>query len=165
MNPLILMAAVVVVPVLLMFITGSKAASVFLALCAGSVLSTYVGDTALDMVQTFVRGYNETTMAAVEIGLLVFPALLTMLFLGRSQHGSQKIINIFPAVLTGMVALFMVVPLLPSATMKSVQATEAWQQLYAYQAIFVGAAVLFSLFQLWASGSSSRHKKGKHGKK
>ena len=93
-NPLILMALIVAAPTILIVLTRTKAALVFMALCVGSVLTTFVGDTALDMVQLFTRSYSQTTLAGVKLGLLILPALLTMLYLSRMVAGSKMIMNL-----------------------------------------------------------------------
>ncbi len=165
MNPLIVIALIVAAPTLLIMLTRTKAALVFMALCVGSVLATFVGDTALDMVQLFTRSYSQTTMASVQIGLLVVPALLTMLFLGRMVAGSKMLMNLFPALLAGVMTLYLIVPYLPEGTRYGIQDTTIWIQVVQYQAILVSAAALISLGQLWAGGVSARQKKkGKHGK-
>lgn len=161
MNPLIVIGIIVAVPTLLILLSRTKAALVFMALCVGSVLSTFVGDAALDMVQLFTRSYSPAVLAGVQIGLLTAPALLTMLFLNRTLSGSKVFINVFPALLTGVMTLYFITPLLPDAVRLSVIDTEVWQELSQYQAIVVGTAVLLSLGQLWAGGAAARHKKQK----
>ena len=158
MNPLILMAGIVLVPTILIMLARTKAALIFMALCVGAVLSNYVGDTALDMVQMFVRSYDQTTASIVQIGLLLFPVLLTLLFLSRTLSKSKLFMNLLPALLTGIAVLFLVVPLLPPGTSGSIYATDVWNQLSAYQAALLSAAALLSLAQLWATGHSNRIK-------
>ncbi len=158
MNPLILMAIIGLVPVLLIVLARVKAAFVFMSLAVGVILSNYVGDTALDMVQTFVRGYNATTQSMVQIGLLIVPVLLTLLFLNRSLSNNKTIINIFPAILTGLTVLFLVVPLLPPGTSNGIYGNSIWLRLGSYQAALISAAALISLAQLWGSGHGSRDK-------
>lgn len=162
MNPLIVMAIIVAVPTLAITLFRVKAALVFMALCTGSVLSLLVGDAAQDMVQTFSSSYNTTTESFILLALLLAPVLLTLLFLNRTVSGSKLLINIFPAFLTGVTALFLVVPLLPDGTKVGIYNTATWDQLVQYQAILIGVAVSFSLGQLWAGGNSARHKKSKH---
>lgn len=164
MNPLILMGAIVGIPVVLVSLFRAKAALVFMALCAGSVLSTFVSDSALDMVQTFVKSYSSTTGAIILIGMLVLPALLTILFLRGTVSGAKWLLNLFPAVLTGLMTLYLVVPLLPPGTGNAITGTTIWDQLVQYQAIVVSIAVGMSVVQLWAGSRSARRKKSKHGK-
>ena len=164
MNPLVLIAGVVVVPTLLIVLSRTKAAMVFMALCVGAVLSNYVGDVALDMAQLFIKGYTETTGAVVQIGLLVLPVLLTILFLGRTLSPSKLLLNIFPALLTGIAILFLVVPLLPPGTAGAVYGSDVWNELSQYQAALLSAAAIISLFQLWASGHGQKIKDKRHKK-
>lgn len=158
MNPLILMAIIGLAPVLLIVLVRVKAAFVFMSLAVGVILSNYVGDTALDMVQTFVKGYNSTTQSIVQIGLLIAPVLLTLLFLNRSLSSNKTIINIFPALLTGVSVLFLVVPLLPPGTSSGIYGNDIWVQLSSYQAALISGAALISLAQLWGSGHGGKDK-------
>ena len=162
MNPLILMALIAGIPIALILLMRVKAAMVFMALCAGSVLTTFVSDAALDMLQMFLRSYSSNTEAVVQIGLLLLPALLTILFLRSTVAGSAFVFNVLPAVLTGVMTLYLVVPLLPPGTSNAVTGTSIWGQLVQYQAVLVGSAVFFSVMQLWSGGRSARHKKKKH---
>ncbi len=162
MNPLIVIGLIVAVPAILITLVGANAGMVFLSLCVGSLLSSFVGDAALDMVQTLVSGYNPTTQAFVQLGLLLLPVLLTLLFLGRSVFGSSKLMNLFPAILTGIMILFLAVPLLPEGTRYGIYGTQVWQEIIKYQALFIGAVCLFSLGQLWSNGRPAKDKKSKH---
>jgi hypothetical protein len=165
MNPLIVLALLVVIPTALIVLARVKAAFVFMALCVGSVLSVSVGDAALDMVQTFVRGYSTTTASFVQLGLLLIPALLTLLFLSRTVSGSKWLLNLPPAILTGLMTLYLTVPLLPPGTNHAIYGTDIWSKLDQYQALLIAVAAIFSLTQLWAGGTAARHKKkGKHAK-
>ncbi|MCA9329646.1 hypothetical protein KDA11_03290 [Candidatus Saccharibacteria bacterium] len=156
MNPLIVIGVIVGAPVALIVLSRTKAALVFMALCVGSVLSTFVGDSALDMIQLFTRSYGATVSSSVQIGLLVAPALLTILFLGKTIRGSKALLNIFPAFLTGVMTLYLVTPNLPKSVRLAILATDIWRDLSQYQAIIVSTVVLLSLSQLWASGAAGR---------
>ena len=164
MNPLILIIGIVAVPTLLITIFRVKAAMVFMALCVGSVLSNFVGGASMDMVQTLMRGYNSSTQSTVQLGLLLTPVVLTLLFLNRTIAGSKWLINIFPALLTGIVTLFLVVPMLPPGTQQGIYDNSIWNQLTQYQPALIGGAVLITLGQLWAGGHGAKHKKDKHKK-
>lgn len=162
MNPLVLMAAIVAVPAVLVTLLRVKAAYVFMSLCVGSVLSLFVGDAALDMAQTFMKSYSPTTEAIIQVGLLLAPVVLTIIFLTRSVSRSSWLINLLPAVLTGVVLLLLVVPFLSDATQSAIYATNVWSQLSQYQPIIVSVAVFMSLAQLWSTGKppkDKRHKK------
>lgn len=156
------MALIAGIPFALICLLRVKAAMVFMALCAGSVLTTYVSDAALDLMQMFVRNYSDSTQAFVQIGLLLLPAVLTLIFLRATVSGSGFVLNLLPAILTGIVTLYLVVPLLPPGTSNSITGTSIWDQLIQFQAVLVGSAVLFSVLQLWSGGRAARHKRKKH---
>lgn len=162
MNPLIVMAIIAVVPFALICIFRAKAALVFMALCAGSVLTTFVSKTGLDLFQAFARSYSATTQSVVQISLLLLPAVLTILFLRATVSGTSFILNLLPAALTSIMTLYLVVPLLPPGTSNAVTGTSLWGQLVQYQAVIVGSAVVVSVLQLWSGSRSARHKKKKH---
>ena len=159
MSPLILIALIAIVPVALMLLFRTKAALVFMALCAGSILATFSSKAVLDLTQMFYSNYSYVAESFVLITLLLLPALLTIVLLRRTVTGPTFIINIVPTILTGVTALLLVVPLLPPGVRYSIFKTEIWGQLVQYQGVIVGAAVFMSCLQLWASSKGLKHKK------
>ena len=162
MNPLIVMALIAGITALLISVFRSKAAMVFMALCAGSVLTTFASGTVVELLNVFSTNDSDTALAIVKIGLLVVPAFITLLLVSRTMNGPKAMMNIFPAILTGITILFLVVPLLPPGTKYSIVATSLWGQLLQYQAVLVGSAVFICLLQLWGGARGSRHKRGRH---
>ena len=160
MNALILMVAVAAAPAALILLLRANAAIVFLALCAGNVLSKYLGDDVVRMFQTFSASNSTLTLALVRIGLLVLPALLTIVFLNRSVSGAKHALNILPAVLTGVVMALLVVPLLPDGTKFNIYGTQVWSTVQQFQGVIVGASVLVSMVMLWSGQKGLR--RGKH---
>ena len=159
MNPLILMAVITAVPVVLMLILKTRAALVFMALCAGSVLATFASKATLDLVQSFYSNYSFTAESIVLIVLLVLPALLTIIFLRRTVTGATFMLNLLPTILTGVVTLLLVVPLLPPGVRYSIFRTNIWTQIVQYQGVIVGLAVFLSCIQLWSGSKALKHKK------
>lgn len=165
MNPLIVMGLIAGVPAVLISLFRSKAAMVFMALCAGSVLTTFAGATVIELLNVFSTNDSDSALAIVKIGLLVAPAFITLLLVSRTMNGPKAMMNIFPAILTGITILFLVVPLLPPGTKYSIVATSVWSQLLQYQAVLVGSAIFICLLQLWGGARGPRHKKrGRHSK-
>ncbi|RTK94987.1 hypothetical protein EKI60_00820 [Candidatus Saccharibacteria bacterium] len=165
MNPLIVIGLLVGIPTMLIVLAQARAALVFMSLCVGSVLSTFLGDQALDMLQLFTKNYGPGMQSGVRLGLLVFPALLTILFLGRTAAGGKWLINLFPALLTGVTAMFLALPVLPETLQAAVYGTSLWDELLQYRELLIGVASLLCLFQLWAGGKNFKHaKKSRHKK-
>ena len=159
MNPLILMALITAFPIILMILLKTRAALVFMTLCAGSVLATFASKATLDLVQSFYSNYSFTAESVVLIALLILPALLTIIFLRRTVTGATFMLNLLPTILTGVVTLLLVVPLLPPGVRYSIFRTDIWTQLVQYQGVIVGAAVFISCLQLWTSSTGLKHKK------
>ena len=156
MNTLIVIGIIVGAPVLLILLTRTKASLVFMALCVGSVLATFAGDTAVEMIDLFVKGANQNTLTIARISLMLSPAVLTLLFLNRMVSGSKVVMNFLPAVFTGVLTLFLVVPILPGGVRNDVLTTDVWTEIVQYQSIIVSVACFLSLVQLWASGAGAR---------
>jgi len=159
MNPLILMALITLIPIVLMIVLKTRAALVFMALCAGSVLATFASKATLDLVQSFYSNYSFTAESVVLVTLLVLPALLTTIFLRRTVTGSTFMLNLVPTILTGIMTLLLVVPLLPPGVRYTIFRTEIWGQIVQYQGVIVGVAVFISCLQLWTGSKGLKHKK------
>jgi hypothetical protein len=159
MNPLVLLAILFVAPIVLILITKANAAIVFLALCAGFVLQTFIGDDALLLVQGLVNNYGPEFSQYVRLTVMWVPALLSLLFLHSSVNGGKNLINLFPAVTVGIASVFLTVPLLPDATKSQIYGTSVWGQLAEFQAILIGGSVLVSM--VIVLGGKRGHKKGK----
>ncbi len=165
MNPLIVIALIGGLTFVLINLLRVKASYVFLALAAGNILTNFVSDGALDFMQYFIKNYSENSMAITNVLLLVLPALITMLLLRKSVSGPNAITNLLPAALTGVMAVYLVVPLLSPGTSSNIIASQQWSQLLQYQTVLVGTAVFIAMLQLWSGGRGLRgHKKGKRGR-
>jgi hypothetical protein len=164
MNPLIVMGAIAITPVLLISFLKAKASIVFLALCAGSVLNVFVGDAIWDFMQLFVRSNGELIKVILSLSLLLLPPLMTIVLLRGTVNGAKFVTNFVPAILTGVTLLFLIIPLLSGSIQSSIYESSSWDMLLQYQGVIVGSTVFISLMQLWMSSRSARHKKGKHKK-
>lgn len=166
MTGIVLLALLIGLPILLILLLRSNAAIIFLALCTGSVLVTYLSQDTLNVAHSIVSSNGQVIDSAVKIALLLLPAILTALFMRKSASGGKALLNLLPAIVTGVLTALLVVPLLPLAAQSNVTTTSTWSQLLQYQSFVVGAGVLISLFLLW--GGRRKHdkhdKKGKHHK-
>src|SRR5690606_31563223 len=106
-----------------------KSSLVFLSLAAGSLLTDFVADGALEFMQYFIRDFSDSALTIVQLVLLGLPALITMLLLRKSAGGTKFVTNIFPALLTGLMAVYLTVPLLTPGLRHNVIASDAYSQL------------------------------------
>lgn len=154
MNPLIVIGLLACVPVLLMLLLRVNAAFVYLTLGAGTLLAQYLGDDVMRIFDAFLPSASTTAHAAVRISLLVLPAALTILFAQRSINGTKYLLNIVPALLTGIVTVILVVPLLPDGAKFSVVTSSTWTSIQQFQGTAIGAATLSSCLLLWMTHKS-----------
>ncbi len=145
-------------PVLLITVLRINAALVFLSLCLGAVLVNYVAGEANSLVSLFFDQAESVSASTLQLGLLFAPAIVTCLVTLFSVHGRFKVLlNIFPAVAAGALALLLAVPLLPQGLRSSLESQTAWDFILQAQAFVVGIGAFISLAFLWTQRGSLRH--------
>lgn len=150
MTPLVVLAALALVPLVAILWLRVNGAIAFLSLCLGSVLVTY---TSSDVDTVFTSFTNKGALATnqwVQLALLGVPFLLTILFTRRSvKKGAKSFINVLPALSTSLLCVLFVVPLLPADLQRQVQAQNAWQQVSnAQTGVILGGAAFSLVFLL-----------------
>ncbi len=165
MNPLIVIGALTVVPAVLILVFRINAALVFLALCAGSVVNEFLGSDFLQFFNSFFPTSSTGVHSAATIGFLVLPAVLTMIFMRKSVGASKFLLNLIPALLSGVLLTLLVVPLLADGTAYTIMSSDAWNTLQQFQGVTVGAAALASFLILWSSNKGGHGGKKRLGKK
>ena len=155
--PLIVLGVLIGLPLLLTFVLRVNAGVIFLALCAGSVISQFVSNDVVQIVNSILPRSGDTTGSVIQLLLLLLPAGLTILFMRRSITGAKTLINILPAAGSGLLTALLAVPLLSAGTRYNIMASQAWSVLQQFQSLIIGAGAFVSLLVLWSS-------KPKHGK-
>lgn len=167
MTYLIVLAALALVPVLLVTLLRVNGAIAFMSLCLGSVLVTYTS-ADVDTVFTSFTNHNPlVTNQWVQLALLVVPFVLTILFTTGSVKGAKRFTNILPALATGLLFALLTVPLLPSSLQRDIHSTAAWHQLSNLQTAVILGGALFSLVFLLLTHRKKKDDedvKKKHGK-
>lgn len=161
MSPIIIIGLLVGLPLLLSFAFRVNAGVIFLALCAGSVLSQFVADDTTQLASSFFARTNQDVLtSAVHIVLLLLPAVLTLLFMRNSMTGTKILMNLVPAAAAGLLTALLVVPLLPPGTRYGITGSETWSTLQQFQTVIIGAGAFVSLLMLWSSKPKhDKHKK------
>lgn len=163
MTPLVLIAAMIAVPVVLLFVLRINAAIVFLSLCLGSVLEKFVGGDASSVTNLFSAS-KVVSQYGTSLFLLLLPAVFTMIVMIGTVRGKfRALINILPAVAVGVVGLLLAEPLFSPGLRGAVGSTQAWHELQRAQVLVVGVSTIVSLLFLWLQ-RPSRGESGKHGK-
>lgn len=164
MTYLIVLAALAFAPLLVVTALRVNGAIAFMSLCLGSVLVTYTSGDVTSVFGSFSASKNTlTTNQWVQLGLLVVPFLLTILFTRGSVKGAKKFTNVLPALATGLLFALLLVPLLPADVQRQIHAEQPWRELSNAQTAVILAGAFFSLvfllFTHRARGEEEKKKK------
>jgi hypothetical protein len=164
----IALAAIILVPVILLMFFKINAALVYLSVCLGNVLVQFVAPDAQQFVSLFsahVPKGIDTGDTFIKLMLLFLPVILTAIFMIKTVHGKGKLfINLLPAIGTGLLICLLITPLLHDSLSTSVLQTELWRQLQMSQDLIIGVSSLFCLMALWLQRPKTGNKKEKKGK-
>ena len=167
MTYLLVLAALALLPLLAIVLLRVNGAIAFMSLCLGSVLVAYTSSDVEGVFNSFSSSKNTlSTNQWVQLGLLVVPFLLTILFTRSSVSGSKKITNVLPALASGLLFALLVVPLLSASLQRHIQHQAVWHQLSNAQTAVILGGALFSLVFLLFTHRKRSHEEGskKHGK-
>ena len=160
------LALIVIVPAIGLYLLRVNAAAVFLALCLGYVLVSFDSHNAHRLTNALAHNnipvHLQLSSVAINLGLLLAPAALTLLLQIKSVNGRRKFLNILPSVAVGLFAALIVVPQLPGSVMESVISTKYWAQLTHYETDIVGIGAVISLLFYWFSLAHRELKQFRH---
>lgn len=167
MNPTIILAAIVLVPLVLLMALRINAALVFLSLCLGNVLVQFVAEDANSFMNVLQSTQGTQTLILggdiTKILLLLVPALLTASFMIKTVKGGKLILNVLPAIGVGLLGGLLVVPLLGPGLATDIMASPLWLEATKAQNLIVGSSALGCLLVLWLQRpKSGGDKHGRH---
>ncbi|MEJ0072534.1 MAG: hypothetical protein WDN27_00330 [Candidatus Saccharibacteria bacterium] len=167
MTYLVVLAALALVPVLAIVFLRVNGAIAFMSLCLGSVLVSYTSSDVEGVFGSFSSSKNMlTTNQWVQLGLLLVPLLLTILFTRGSVKGTKKLTNILPALSAGLLTALLVVPLLGVNVQRQIHHQAAWTQLSnAQTGVLLGGALFSLVFLLFTHRTRKSEEEGKGKKK
>jgi hypothetical protein len=169
MSPDLTLAAIVLVPAIVLMVLRINAALVFLSLCLGNVLVQFVASDASTWLTTFSSSHGQVTVAAthnnIKIALLLLPAVLTAIFMIRTVSSTPKVVlNVLPAIGVGLLAALLVVPLLASNLSHNIIASSLWWNAQQAENVIIAGSAVVCLVILWMqrpkSGGGHKSKKG-----
>jgi hypothetical protein len=165
-TPLVLIAAMVGVPIIILLALRINAAIVFLSLCLGSVLVQFVGNDTSSFINLFSTSKIIMHYGA-SIFLLLLPVIFTMIVMIGTVRGKVRIVlNILPAIAVGAVGLLLAEPYFTPGLRGAVSGTSAWHDIQKVGTLIVTASTVVSLLFLWLQRPkrSGHDEGGKHGK-
>jgi len=169
MTPEVTLAALVIVPMLVLLLLRVNATLVFLSLCLGDVLTQFVAADANELIGLLsasnAQVHLSSTNNTLKIMLLLLPAVLTTVFMIRTVRGRFRLLlNALPAVGVGLLGALLIVPLLPPGLAYNIIASPLWGQVHRAQDLIVGSTALVCLLVLWLQRPKTGGSEGKHGK-
>lgn len=157
-------AGLILLPLVLVLVLRAHGAIAFMSLCLGSVLATYAAPDMTDFLTQFAGSSQLLTEQWVQIGLLMLPLVLVLLFTRKAVSGSKQMLNFLPALATGLLLALLVIPLLPSDLQHGIEQYDAWQTLTNLRTAVLLGGAFFSLMSLLMTGRPSKSEE-KHKKK
>jgi hypothetical protein len=161
----LIVIGILVVPIVIFTLLKVNAVFVYLSLCLGEVLSIYVGNNSSinNLVSTRkIVGYSVGSGSDVKIGLLLIPVILTTIFMLGTARGSKLSLNIIPSIAVGLLAIFLVIPILPFSTASSIANTTIWTHLNDYKSSIIGISSALVLLMLLAKRPATGRASGSH---
>lgn len=150
MTPLVLFAILVLAPVAVAVLFRVNAAVLFMSLCVGAVLVQYVAGDTNAFIATVGGRSHSISESTIRLALLLAPPLLTAVFMFHSIHGHlRRLLNILPAIGTGLLTALLIRPLLSPAFQRTLESSVYWHQLVRAQTLVVITGAIFSLVFLW----------------
>jgi zinc transporter ZupT len=159
---LAILGGLALIPALAILLLRVNGAIAFMSLCLGSVLVTY---TSSDVDTVFTKFANKDALITnqwIQLALLVAPFVLTILFTRGSVKGAKKVVNVLPAVASGLLGALLAVPLLPPHLQQQIHDQNVWHQLSKAQtAVILGGALFSLMFLLFTHRRRKDEEEGK----
>ena len=159
---LAILASLVLAPPVITLLLRSNGVLVFLSVCLGSVLATYVAGDASSVISGASRSGALVTMQWTQLGLLVVPVLCTVLLTRKKLKVFKLLLGFVAAIAAGALLALLGVQYLSSALQDSIYESTAWHELNNLETavILTGATItfLYLLMTRWKPEGDKKHK-------
>ena len=160
MAPAVLLGLSIAIPAALIVLIRSDAAIVLLSLCAGSVLVSFIGSDAASFISQNAQRLNGWAY----VGLLLAPAILSVVALRKSVSPIKLPINLLTAIAAGTTGVLLAMPLLPYNLQSKLNNNFLWDKMSQYQAEIISAGIAIALVSIWLGGHGGFKLRKKHHK-
>ena len=161
---LAILAAFVVLPPLATVLLRSNGILVFLSVCMGSVLATYVASDASSVISGASRSSVLTTMQWTQLGLLVAPVPFVLYFSRKKLKGLKLVLGTIAAAAGGALLGILGVPYMTAAQQTAIKSTELWRELNNLETAFVIAGASITILHIFMTRWKPEPDKKKHKK-
>ena len=150
---------IIALPPLLFIMLKTNAALAVLTIAAGVVLASALKDD----IDTLARGIavNQPSLAnnIITAVLVILPAIIVSV---RAKGSANLALQLIPALSSGLVLWYALVPMLDQLTGKALSATKVYEAIHPYARAIALGGLAFSIFVVLVSTSAAHH--GKHSK-
>lgn len=153
MNELLILGGITAVGWIGLLLLRVPSSIAFLSLLIGQLLANEASEDVYTFIASLIR---VSEFRYVQIGLLLLPLLLTILFLRGRVTKSKMMIEAVPVLLLIALTILLIGPLLPQLNSLLEMATDG--KLEAYKSIIVIAASVSGLLSAWLSYPKAAHK-------
>ena len=155
-----MLALLILGPALVAILLRVNAAILFMSLCVGELLVQNVSSDTLNILTSSKVG--SVSHSSVELGLLLVPVALTVVFMLHSVKGTKSVMNILPALGFGLMSALLVKPLLSPSFQRTLEHASVWHRILQAQTFIVAISAVLALLFLWFQGRNGGHSKPAH---
>ncbi len=159
---LAILAGFVLLPPLATLLLRSNGVLVFLSVCLGSVLATYVAGDASSVISGASRSSVLATMQWTQLGLLVVPVMLTVLLSRKKLKGLKLLLGVLAAAAAGGLLALLAVPYMTATYQTAIKSTELWHELSNLETSLVIAGAAITILHLFMTRWKPESDKKKH---
>lgn len=157
------LAIIVLIPVVASYLLLANAAPLFLSLCLGYVLYSFDSHNALSLAHSLSVHNTSLHLNASDITinlvLLLGPAVLTLISQRHTIAASRRLVNLVPAIFSGLFCVLITVPVLPVTLQSSIIKTTYWTDIVHQQVTIVGIGSGIALIFYWYTNMRSTQSK------
>lgn len=157
------------IPIILLTVLRVNAVMVYFGLCIGYVLNQFDGGSnAVAQLTNSKVTRSLVNFNNLHLVLLLLPAVVITILLLKTTSGGKLSINLLPAVVVGLLAVILVVPVLPVNTAVSIMNSSLWKDVAKYQQSIIALTSLIMIIMIFIQRSkfnlskSSKHNKSKN---
>ncbi|QQS20092.1 hypothetical protein IPL85_01390 [Candidatus Saccharibacteria bacterium] len=158
-----ILACLVVLPPLATVLLRSNGMLVFLSICMGSMLATYVAGDVTSVIAGASKSNALVTMQWTQLGLLMLPVPLVLYFSRKKLKGLKLFLGAIAAAAGGGLLALIAVPYMSVTQQTAIKSTQLWHELNNLETSFVIAGATITILHLFMTrwkpdGDKKKHK-------
>lgn len=157
MNTLIIIAILAGTPLVLSLLFRLNAIALFLAVATGALLAQYIADDASLVISAFSPKANVGSY--VQIGLLILPFALSLLFLRKTLSASKVMLHILPLVVTSLAFTTLIIGYLPGGVQHDIVTDPIGKTINSAQNVLIAASAALTMIVAWITMGPKGHRK------